>query len=91
MSHAEIRLPDQLEPGVYANSINIWHTPSEFTLDFLTAPLDIELPDTARVVSRVKIPTSFVFELLHGLNDNMTEYERKYGEIRRVDEGEDDE
>jgi hypothetical protein len=36
----------------------------------------------ARVVSRVKIPTMFMFRLIQQLSANMTDYEEKYGEIK---------
>jgi len=37
----------------------------------------------ARVVSRVRVPPGQVFEILKALNENMTHYERAFGEIRR--------
>jgi len=80
---SEIKLPDALEAGVYANSAVIWHTPSEFTLDFVTTPLSRDL-DVGRIVSRVKIPTTFMFELIRRLNNDMTTYEREHGEIPQV-------
>ena len=39
-------------------------------------------PDVARVVSRLKIPTMFMFPLIQALNANMTEYEQTYEEIK---------
>jgi hypothetical protein len=80
-----IKLPDALEAGVYAKKANVWHTPSEFTLDFLTVPVHVDAQELARVVSRVKIPAIFVFDLIRELNAEMTAYEREFGEIRRVE------
>jgi hypothetical protein len=74
--------PEYLEEGVYANSVRLWNTRTEFTLDFLASPTDQAAPDVARVVSRVKIPTMFMFRLIQQLNGNMTDYEEKYGEIK---------
>jgi hypothetical protein len=68
---------------VYANAAHVWHTRSEFAVDFLARPATGETPDLALVVSRVKIPTIFMFELIRKLNANMTEYEGKFGEIDR--------
>lgn len=31
----DIKVPPDLEGGVYANFMNIWHTPHEFTFDSL--------------------------------------------------------
>ena len=78
----EIKLPDHLVEGVYANSIRPWNTRSEFTLDFLVRPADRDTPDGGRVVSRLRIPTMFMFPLIQALNANMTEYEQAYGEIK---------
>jgi hypothetical protein len=36
-----------------------------------------------RVVSRVKIPVTVLFDVLRALNENMTRYEQVFGEIRR--------
>jgi hypothetical protein len=35
-----------------------------------------------RVVSRVRIPVTLIFDLIRTLNDNMTVYENVFGEIR---------
>lgn len=80
------------EGGRYANFLAVWHTPHEFTLDFASIlPSQVAEPDDeepqvqvpCRVVARVKIPVSVVFEVLQALNENMTNYERKFGEISR--------
>jgi hypothetical protein len=86
----EIKVPGHLEPGVYANACDVWHTRSEFAVDFLARPANRGTPDLALVVSRVKIPTIFVFELIRDLNTNMTEYDATFGEIVRPEWGEND-
>ena len=83
----EVKVPDDLEAGVYANAANVWHTRSEFTLDFIVHPLAEDALDLGRLVSRVKIPTLFVFELIRRLNDRMTSYEQEYGEIPSGNQG----
>ena len=87
----QIQVPNELEPGVYANFLSVWHTAYEFTLDFgVTQPpqIDQEDPDApvrveCRVVSRVKIPVTVLFDVLRALNENMTRYEQVFGEIKR--------
>ncbi len=81
--------------GLYANAANIWYSPYEFTLDWavLDRP-EIEDPDDpaspatvpAMVFARIRIPVDVVYDLLRGLNEAMTGYERDYGEIRRPGE-----
>jgi hypothetical protein len=93
----QIQIPPDLEGGVYANFLSVWHTAYEFTLDFAaTQPPQVqdESDPTSpaqvpcRVVARVKIPATVVFELIRAINDNMTRYEQAFGEIRRPGQGE---
>jgi len=85
----EILVSPELEGGVYANFLTIWHTPFEFTLDFC-ATLQPRLDDQdapivfpCRLVSRVKLPPMLVFDVLQALNQRMSIYEQQFGEIRR--------
>ena len=85
----EVRLPTDMEGGVYANFLGVWHTNHEFTLDFsATLPAEqIETPDgpgfkvPCRVTARVKVPPTLVFEIIKALNDNLTVYESQFGAI----------
>ena len=85
----KLHVPPELEGGTYANVLNVWHTAYEFTLDFgvMQQVGEPEEPDAAlqvpvRVVSRVRIPVTLLFEVLKALNTNMTGYESTFGPIR---------
>ena len=85
----KIDVPPELEGGTYANVLNVWHTAYEFTLDFgvmqqVGEPEDADAPVQVpvRVVSRVRIPVTLLFEVLKALNTNMTGYESTFGSIR---------
>ena len=87
-----VAVPPELEGGVYANFLTTWHTAYEFTLDFsATQPPHATDPDDpaspvvvpCRVVSRVKVPVTLVFDVIRVLNQEMTNYEATFGEIRR--------
>jgi hypothetical protein len=86
-------VPRALEAGVYANQFSVWHTAHEFTLDFAVAkpPESDESDDSirtrSRVVVRVRLPITMAFEVIRKLNADMTAYEQRFGEIRRLDEG----
>jgi len=92
-----LNVPPELGGGTYANSMSAWHTPYEFTLDFAVAESPI-VPDDpeeplqvpAWLVSRLKIPVTLVFDVLRTLNIQMTDYEERYGEIRRPEPREGD-
>jgi len=86
--HTDIKfnIPDELLPGVYANQATVWHTPHEFTLDFGIVPVvpvstggGEALP--ARIVARVQVPTSVVFEIARAISENVSKYEEQYGPI----------
>jgi hypothetical protein len=88
----EITVPDELEGGVYANVLNVWHTPYEFTLDFGVLGPAREPPDEdepikvpVRVTSRVRVPPTILFDILRALNQNMTTYEMTFGTIQRME------
>lgn len=93
MTDFQIRVPDELEAGAYANFLSVWHTGHEFTLDFcVTLPPQTEQdPETgqavvavpARVSARVKVPPTLAFDIIRALNDNLGKYEDKFGLIRK--------
>jgi len=83
----DLYIPEELEPGVYANVLTTWHTAHEFTLDFAALqPPRVSDEDgvviPCRVVTRVKLSATVVFEMIRTLNQEMTGYEREFGEIR---------
>lgn len=82
----ELAIPPELQGGVYANVLNVWHSEWEFTLDFgaVIHPREVaEEPAPCIGVARVRIPVTLIFDVLKALNEEMTEYERAHGEIRR--------
>lgn len=87
-SRFDFFMPDDLEPGMYANALSVWFTPHEFTLDFgslQTERIDDDGTTVVpfRIVARVKLPATLVFEAMRELNRALAEYERRVGEIRR--------
>jgi hypothetical protein len=86
----QLNVPPELEGGSYANLLSVWHTAHEFTLDFsATQPAQPVNPDDpasgvlipCRVVARIRIAPTLVFDVIRALNENMTRYEDKYGSI----------
>jgi hypothetical protein len=89
----ESHVDPALEAGTYSNAMAIWHTPHEFTFDFLVSS---EPPQTAqtqdgetviraphRLVARVRIPPTAVFDIIRTINQNLTLYEQNFGQIRQ--------
>jgi hypothetical protein len=84
-------VPDEWKVGVYANEVNVWYTPYEFTLDFaVTEPPEVDDPDDPdsaitipnTVVARIRIPVGLVFGVLKAINSAMTGYEGNWGTIK---------
>lgn len=91
----EIQVPADEEGGRYANFLSVWHSQHEFTLDFSalqppkgtpgdTMPEEVTIP--TKVVARLRVPPTLLFDILQALNANLTRYEETFGEIRRFDE-----
>lgn len=83
-----LNIEPEAEAGVYASFVAVWHYGDAFTLDFasVTAPgrtatdgdtgaSYVEVP--ARIVSRVKIPVSQVFEIMKALEQQLSKWERE--------------
>jgi hypothetical protein len=88
--------PD-VEVGAYAAFVSVWRTQDCFVLDFATevrppeVTQDLEADSLyvhvpARVVSRVRIPPSQVWELMKTLEQNLSAYERETGKSGHVQE-----
>jgi Protein of unknown function (DUF3467) len=88
-SHVSIAVPPELEAGVYGDFVSIWHTRESFVLDFIatTGPTRQVTDDQGRpraqtpskVVSRVRVPAAQVFEIMKGLERQLTAWEAETG------------
>ncbi len=75
----EIELNANIAQGVYSNMVMIAYSPSEFIFDF--AKILPGLPK-ARVQSRVLMTPQHAKLLLKALEDNIKQYEAKFGEVK---------
>lgn len=90
MAIPQIRTPESLAAGVYANGVVTWSTPSEFTVDFIVslpaeqgrspAGDDVILAPQL-VVARVKIPPPLVYQLMRNLAKTLDEHEKRIGPV----------
>lgn len=94
-------VPEEWRIGLYANNVNVWHSPYEFTLDFaVTEPPQVEDPDDpdspltvpSPVVARIRVPVGLVFDIIRAINASMAAYESAWGPIRapELQEGNDE-
>jgi hypothetical protein len=80
-----MNLPPEQEAGTYANFAGVWHGADGFVLDFAVVthpptPGDDGMTEiNARIVSRVRIPTSQAWELMRALNEQLGQWETEHG------------
>jgi hypothetical protein len=74
-----IELGEKEAEGIYSNLAIITHSPAEFVIDFTRV-----LPGVpkAKVHARVIMTTQHAKLLQRALEDNITKYEAKFGEIK---------
>lgn len=82
-----LNLPPEEEEGHYADFANIWHNNETFILDFaaMTQPPTATTDDAgnpvaqvpARIVTRVRIPAVQVWEVMKGLESQLSAWERE--------------
>lgn len=72
--------PDK-QQGVFANLALIAHTPTEFVLDFAQIMPGLQ---QANVVSRVVVTPDQAKKILGALQNNIAQYEKKFGVINPV-------
>jgi hypothetical protein len=86
--------PD-VEAGVYADFVSVWHQPHLFILDFsvhTNPPQVVEVDGQkvvnvpARMVSRVRIRPEQIFEIMKALNQQLTRWEKEQGKLTRREE-----
>jgi hypothetical protein len=79
-----IELGEKEAEGIYSNLAIITHSPAEFVIDFTRV-----LPGVpkARVHARVIMTAQHAKLLLRALEDNVSKYELKFGEIKIHGEG----
>jgi hypothetical protein len=72
-----VEMRKELAGGVYANSLRISHTPEEFILDFIMIA-----PPAGDVTARVITSPGHMKRIQQALEENLRNYEEKYGKIK---------
>lgn len=85
----------EVEAGVYADFVSVWHQPHLFVLDFsvhTNPPQVVEASGQqvvnvpARMVSRVRIRPEQIFEIMKALNQQLSQWEKEQGKAPRPEE-----
>ncbi len=75
----QVKIPDEILKGVYANLVQIAHTKEEFVLDFVNV-----MPPQGIVNARVYLSPAHAKRLANVLLDNVKRYEQQFN---KIDEG----
>jgi hypothetical protein len=79
----KVKFQEQMIGGTYANALHISHTGEEFILDFLLIS-----PPTGTVNSRIITSPGHMKRIISAMEENVKNYETKYGEIKQAAEPE---
>jgi len=75
----QIQVPTDVQRGVYANQMFSAHTQEEFIMDFILAT-----PPAGVVNARVIVSPTHAKRIMAALQENIKQYEARYGEIAQV-------
>lgn len=76
-----IKAPDDLLQGRYANMMQVMHAKEEFVLDFMFAH-----PPMGELVSRLIVSPAHMKRIVHAMQDNISKYEKQFGPIQEAGE-----
>jgi Protein of unknown function (DUF3467) len=81
MADLNIKAPDDILRGRYANMMQVMHAKEEFVLDFMFAH-----PPQGELVSRLIVSPSHMKRIVSALQDNINKYEQQHGAIQEAGE-----
>jgi hypothetical protein len=76
----QVKFPDHLQGGAYANNMVVSHTKEEFVMDFLMVA-----PPAGSVTARVIVSPGHMKRILAALQENVSKYEDVFGEIAQAE------
>lgn len=85
-----VGMAPEVEVGVYADFVGVWHQPASFVLDFsvFTRPPTLGTDETgsqvvdlqARMAARIRIAPAQVFEIMKALESELSKWEIENGQ-----------
>ena len=73
----QVKMSDEVLKGVYANMVQVGHTPEEFILDFMNL-----FPPAGVVSARVIVSPGHIKRIAAALAENIKRYEEQFGTIK---------
>lgn len=75
----QLKVPDEVLKGVYANATQVVHTSEEFVIDFLNLH---PLTNMGIVNARITVSPAHCKRIVAALAENVQRYEQQFGEIK---------
>ncbi len=75
----KVKLPEEIQKGVYSNNLMISHTREEFILDFMNI-----FHSGGIITSRVITSPGHMKRILKAIQTNIAAYEKKHGAIQEA-------
>lgn len=72
----QVKFPEKVLGGVYANQMVVSHTREEFLMDFINL-----FPPEGIVNARVIVSPGHLKRMIRALSDNLSRYESKFGPV----------
>jgi hypothetical protein len=79
----QVKIPDDVLKGAYANMVQIGHGPEEFVLDFINI-----FPPSGIVSARVILSPGHMKRVVAAMQENLKKYEEQFGAIKSSDQPE---
>lgn len=79
----QIKVPDAVLSGTYANAMQVSHTQEEFVLDFLNLAPHL---GAGIVNARIIISPGHLKRIIAALQDNLKKYETRFGNVNAAKE-----
>ena len=73
----QVKVTDEVLKGVYANMVQVAHTPEEFILDFMNL-----FPPSGIVTSRIIVSPAHMKRIVAALQENIKRFEDQFGGIK---------
>ncbi len=75
----QIKVPDEIMKGAYANAMAVFHTREEFVIDFLNV-----FPPAGIATARIITSPGHVKRIIRALQENLTRYENQFGKVEEA-------
>jgi hypothetical protein len=75
----QIKVPEEVARGAYANAMAVFHTREEFVIDFLNV-----FPPTRVATARIITSPGHVKRIIRALEENLRRYEDRFGTVKEA-------